>query len=793
MRTTTLRAAVLVAFALGLPMAAAQAPSATAAPAAQSTPAVDAAWGQYATLAGTRARAGTDGYELRWYWAEPGRELVQEYINPGTAVVAHREVIKPGATPGSLVLTSSALGKKQWLGTVQPDGRVLFVGKGLLKLPYLAGRAADGAWELTPVDLADGRVAAEKPASKYARFMPFEAADARPVERVADAPASSPDPAAARTAAAPVASAAPATAAPESATPAPSAMGRFAAALSAAKDAVVASVVADVPASTSAAPAAATAPATAAVAATAAAPASAPAPAVQPDTPEVALLRSVIEGFRSGQPPYERMEPATADALRRQMPTLGPQWANVDATRSIEPNWPLKPYRFLAMHGEQPVEWRMDLAGNGRIASIFYRPVTAEHVTAVRNFGALATLAGRKFIGHTTRASFALESGGHVLAMSGSWGTVRLQRNATGGLDAVPGPGHNTSKAVATLERDGRLSLELSYRGGLTAQTGTRRHRITANPDGSGFHEEQHWRNGGITLVGRDYEWQNDRRFVPLNDRNVAEQQRYAAEARAERARQRAEEQASRDAAFAGFMNGLQQAGQAYQQETARIQAMNDQLAHATRMAQEQQRLAQQRQREQAEAARHEAERRRIAALAQPSASASPAPTSAGPSSTSRSTSPAPTSTRPSSTSTSTSPSRATSGSMPTSTSTAATPPRTPAPPRGSGTSMPSPAGDKPVCRTVPGKTVTQRSIPLSSREAAENHVRAGSRGACPRSYGQGTLGAITCTTKSEPLLKVDGKGVHKTGERTMYTCSAPVSCPPVEYCESKPSGASRQ
>jgi hypothetical protein len=94
----------------------------------------------------------------------------------------------------------------------------------------------------------------------------------------------------------------------------------------------------------------------------------------------------------------------------------------------------------------------------------------------------------------------------------------------------------------------------------------------------------------------------------------------------------------------------------------------------------------------------------------------------------------------------------------------------------------------------LPGKTVTQRSIPLSSREKAEAHVRGGANGACPLAYGKGTLGSITCTTESEPLVTVDSKGrTQKTGTRTMYTCSAPVTCPPVKHCESRPAGGSRQ
>ena len=141
-----------------------------ASPAADGPQAADPAWGDYAALAGRTARAGTEGYQLRWYWAEPGKELVQEYRNPGDGSVAHREVITLGASPGTLMLQSSVMGKKRWNGTLQPDGRVLFIGKGLLKLPYLAGEGEDGTWQIRGVELDDGRIASVDEATKYNRF-----------------------------------------------------------------------------------------------------------------------------------------------------------------------------------------------------------------------------------------------------------------------------------------------------------------------------------------------------------------------------------------------------------------------------------------------------------------------------------------------------------------------------------------------------------------------------------------------------------------------------------------------
>jgi len=157
-----------------------------ASPAADGGQAADPVWGDYAALAGRTARAGTQGYQLRWYWAEPGKELVQEYRNPGDGSVAHREVITPGPTPGTLVLQSSAMGNKQWNGTLQPDGRVLFIGKGLFKLPYLAGKGDDGTWQVSRVDLDDGRLASVKEPTEWNRFA-FEDPDAAAGPTTADA------------------------------------------------------------------------------------------------------------------------------------------------------------------------------------------------------------------------------------------------------------------------------------------------------------------------------------------------------------------------------------------------------------------------------------------------------------------------------------------------------------------------------------------------------------------------------------------------------------------------------
>uniref|UniRef100_A0A8J7VQD5 Uncharacterized protein n=1 Tax=Coralloluteibacterium stylophorae TaxID=1776034 RepID=A0A8J7VQD5_9GAMM len=119
------------------------------------------AWGDYAGVAGREARMEQGSLVLRWRWEVPGERLLQEYWEPDAGEPAFREVVARGEAPGTLVLDGSLLLKKRWIGTVQPDGRVLFVGKGLLKLPYLAGVGEDGTWQVKRVKLDDtGRVSA---------------------------------------------------------------------------------------------------------------------------------------------------------------------------------------------------------------------------------------------------------------------------------------------------------------------------------------------------------------------------------------------------------------------------------------------------------------------------------------------------------------------------------------------------------------------------------------------------------------------------------------------------------
>ncbi|MEG3190808.1 hypothetical protein [Lysobacter sp. D1-1-M9] len=138
---------------------------------ADDSPVSRESWGDYATVAGKTTRPSESTYQLRWRWEKPGHELIEEYWQPDGSRIAHMMAITLGAERGTLVLQSSALGNKVWNGTVQPDGTVLFIGKGLLKLPYLAGLSDDGAWEVRRVKLDGARIASVKPADEYNHFI----------------------------------------------------------------------------------------------------------------------------------------------------------------------------------------------------------------------------------------------------------------------------------------------------------------------------------------------------------------------------------------------------------------------------------------------------------------------------------------------------------------------------------------------------------------------------------------------------------------------------------------------
>jgi hypothetical protein len=195
-------------------------------------PAPDAAiWGVYTRLVGTtKQHVRSDGYQIRWRWQVPGQVLLQEWVVPATGRVAHADTITPGTTPGTLVLTASYLGGKEWSGIVQGDGSVGYVGRGLLKMPYAVSLSADGVFEMYKIRM-QGRVAVRVEGGSYSTFTPVaaamvagEAPSMPAASATAQEPAAAeigPTPSAGGAVAANVASAAPAPA-PAATPPAPS-------------------------------------------------------------------------------------------------------------------------------------------------------------------------------------------------------------------------------------------------------------------------------------------------------------------------------------------------------------------------------------------------------------------------------------------------------------------------------------------------------------------------------------------------------------------------------------------
>ncbi|HET6432662.1 hypothetical protein [Dyella sp.] len=126
-----------------------------------------AVWGPYAHVAGTQRRDPI--YIVRWHWTKPGAELVEEFILRSGAEVDYSNTITPGAGPGKLRLVSSYM-SKEWLGTVQSDGSVLWIGSGFLKMPYRVALGEDGALDMRKVKLSHGAIASIAPATANSRF-----------------------------------------------------------------------------------------------------------------------------------------------------------------------------------------------------------------------------------------------------------------------------------------------------------------------------------------------------------------------------------------------------------------------------------------------------------------------------------------------------------------------------------------------------------------------------------------------------------------------------------------------
>ena len=132
-------------------------------------------WGVYSQLVGTSRQAGERGYRLTWSWSRPGEEILEQWTAPGTSTIAFTNKITLGAHPGQLVLSSANLGGSTSDGTIQPDGGVLYIGRGLMKASHHIGLAEDGHLETRRAKLKDGKIVSLAAANQYSRFASIEA------------------------------------------------------------------------------------------------------------------------------------------------------------------------------------------------------------------------------------------------------------------------------------------------------------------------------------------------------------------------------------------------------------------------------------------------------------------------------------------------------------------------------------------------------------------------------------------------------------------------------------------
>lgn len=113
--------------------------TATAPSSAQTGPSIDESpWGMYARLVGQSMKdVEPRGLSLHWRWETPGQVLLEEWFSQSDPTKpAYVMTITLGPEAGTLNLKSSAMMGKEWVGTLQPDGSISFVGKGLLKMRY---------------------------------------------------------------------------------------------------------------------------------------------------------------------------------------------------------------------------------------------------------------------------------------------------------------------------------------------------------------------------------------------------------------------------------------------------------------------------------------------------------------------------------------------------------------------------------------------------------------------------------------------------------------------------------
>ena len=149
-----------------VPAAPAPIPAAPTSPVFAADPAV---WGVYAQLAGRRSVPVPGAYSLAWRWVRAGEELVEQWLD-GTGRVVHASTLTPTGQSGGLLKKDSFLGGKEWDGTVEPDGSVTLVGRGLMKRPHRVG-VANGVFEMRRVSRPGQPGMTVEPATARARWV----------------------------------------------------------------------------------------------------------------------------------------------------------------------------------------------------------------------------------------------------------------------------------------------------------------------------------------------------------------------------------------------------------------------------------------------------------------------------------------------------------------------------------------------------------------------------------------------------------------------------------------------
>lgn len=121
-----------------------------------------AVWGIYAELVGSSWHKLGSRRETRW---GNGDQMIEEDADFGTSVIV------PGPTRGTLTLELGGSGLHTFEGTVGPDGSVLWIRKGWLKMPYRV-RLERGELVEEHVSLSGREVAS---VNKTLRYVPLQA------------------------------------------------------------------------------------------------------------------------------------------------------------------------------------------------------------------------------------------------------------------------------------------------------------------------------------------------------------------------------------------------------------------------------------------------------------------------------------------------------------------------------------------------------------------------------------------------------------------------------------------